>query len=357
MIRLPRAWPLVLLLGLACGSPAPAAKPVPPQTAAAPGGATAAAPPGAPPIPITVAHAAMSPNVTPLWVAADLDFDRQYGLDVTIERTRTGALTQAALVSGDIDYAWAAFATSLTARAGGSDVVWIGATTTRAAGELVTRPEITTADGLRGKKFGVQSFGGSPHVRTLQALKLLGLDVDRDNITILTTGEEQVTAAAMLDGIIDAASISYAAAADLKAAGYPGWDLGALGVRESSGMITRQQVAREKPEETRRLLRALGAALAYMKSAGTDPVARERVGQVVADRLRTGPEAVLMQLDLMRDYLPLDMRVPLEEGHELATILEPLQPNVRGVRFDEFLDFSFLDQLEQEGFFASLAPR
>ena len=42
---------------------------------------------------------------------------------------------------------------------------------------------------------------------------------------------------------------------------------------------------------------------------------------------------------------------------EAVAILEPLQPSVRNVRFDEFLDFSFLDQLEREGFFASLGRR
>src|SRR5215213_7911084 len=218
---------LVGLLLVACqpaasGPPSGAAAPAPAAaSSSAPTAATSAAsqpPAAAPPLAVKVSHAAVNPLVTPIWVAADLGFDRQYGLDMTILQTRTAAVSQAALVAGEVDYAWTGLSPFLVARAGGSDVVFLGTTLNRAPSALVTRPGLTTPDALRGKVFGIQSFGGPPHIRTLQALARLGLD--KDDVTILVTGDETVSVAALLDGIIDGAAISYTGAAEPLARGY-----------------------------------------------------------------------------------------------------------------------------------------
>lgn len=310
-----------------------------------------------PPLGVVVAHAGVTPNVATVWVAADLDFDRQYGLEITIQRTRSAAMSQAALLAGEIDYAWTGLPPFLSARAGGSDVVFIGATTNRAATELVVRPPLSTPEDLRGKTFGVQSFGGPPHIRTLTALRRLGLDPERDGISIIITGDEATTTAALLEGAIDGAAISYTAAMEPKARGFHSWDLAPLGIAEITGIVARPGLLREKPEETRRLLRALAASNAYIRSIGTDDEARRRVGQVVANHLRTAPDSVLAQLDLVKDYLPVDLRIELSEAREQQAMTAVVSPEVQDQRVEDWLDQSFLDQLQREGFFDRLVRR
>src|SRR5579884_205092 len=224
-------WLAVLLvvaaLAAGCQGPAPAqpASSAAPAAAPVPAAAASAAPAALaspePPLEVRVAHAGLTPNVAAVWVAADLGFDRDYGVRIDVHRTRTAALSQAALLAGEIDYAWTGLAPMLGARAGGSDVVFVGATTNRSSAELVVRPPLRRPEELVGKTFGIQSFGGPPHIRTLQTLARLG--VDPSSVTILIVGDEAVTTAALLEGAIDGASISYTAAAEPKARGYQSW--------------------------------------------------------------------------------------------------------------------------------------
>ena len=349
----------LLAAGLvACQSPPPAARPnaaPPPNAGPAPG--RAAEPPPAALLSTIVAHAGVTPNVATVWVATDLGFDQQYGLTIEIQRTRAAAISQAALVAGEIDYAWTGLPPFLAARAGGSDVVFVGATTTRTAADLVARPPITASEQLRGKTFGVQSFGGPPHIRTIAALLRLGVDPARDGVSIITTGDEPTTTAALLEGAIDGAAVSRTASAEPKALGYHAWDLSTLGIPEITGIVTRNSHLREQPDLTRRLLRALAAANHYIQAIGTDSAARQRVGEAVGRRLQTDTDKVLLQLDEIRESLPLDLRVPVEEAREQQALTTIVQPDVAGLAVEDWLQQGLLDELQQEGFFARLAGR
>jgi ABC-type nitrate/sulfonate/bicarbonate transport system substrate-binding protein len=185
----------------------------------------------------------------------------------------------------------------------------------------------------------------------------LGLDPERDGISIIITGDEATTTAALLEGAIDGAAISYTAAMEPKARGFHSWDLAPLGIAEITGIVARPGLLREKPEETRRLLRALAASNAYIRSIGTDGEARQRVGQAVANHLRTSPESVLAQLDLVKDYLPIDLRIELSEAREQQAMTAVVSPEVQDQRVEDWLDQSFLDQLQREGFFDRLVRR
>jgi ABC-type nitrate/sulfonate/bicarbonate transport system substrate-binding protein len=201
----------------------------------------------------------------------------------------------------------------------------------------------------------VQSLsGGPPHTRTLQALAQLGLDPARDDVAIVATGDEASTAAALVSGVIDGASLSYAAAATLKAQGYGGWDMAALGVAELFGLTARAAQPRERSEEARRLLRAVAASIAYLRSIDVDAAARERVAAVTAGHLRSQPEAVLAQLAEIKDSMPVDLRATLEEARQLHAVMASIEPSLASLNLADALDQSLVDELQQSGFFATL---
>src|SRR5215207_1435670 len=75
---------VVACLSLSCQSaPAP-----PPQVAQGPAAAQAAVAAPPPLLRATIAHAGVTPNVAPVWLAADLEFGREYGLDLVVQQTR-----------------------------------------------------------------------------------------------------------------------------------------------------------------------------------------------------------------------------------------------------------------------------
>ncbi|HLI26267.1 MAG TPA: ABC transporter substrate-binding protein [Chloroflexota bacterium] len=350
-------WCVLLLAGCQARA-APAAPPAASAAPAAEPGASAALGPEPPLAVVRVAHAGVAPEVAAVWLAVDLGLDRQYGLQIDLRQTRSAALSQAALLSGELDYAWTGLGPTLGARSGGSPVVFLGATSTRAASELVTQPTLAAPEQLRGATIGVHSLGGPPHLRTLAALKRLGLDPDRDRVTILVTGDEPTTAAALQERAIDGAPLSYASAAPLKEQGYHAWDLGALGVPDILGIVGLPATAHGRAEDTLRLLRAVAAGQAYLKAGATDPAAREQAAAVVARRMRAseiGP--ILHHLDRTRERVPLDLRVDLDDARELQASMGGFEPAILQIPLEEVLDLSFRDQLAAAGFFARLGAR
>src|SRR5262249_8345824 len=61
-----------------------------------------------------------------------------------------------------------------------------------------------TVENLRGRKFGIQSIGGSTWMHTLLALEHVGIDPKRDNISLLVIGDSVVIGQSLEAGRIDA---------------------------------------------------------------------------------------------------------------------------------------------------------
>ena len=161
--------PLAALLLLGCQPSPPSAQP-----AVGRAESSAAAAPTSQPlalVPISVAYAAVTPTVAPVWVAAELGFGQQYGLDISPLATKTAPILQAALASGDVQY-------GQDGTAGQHDgarlaaATWSSSPRPRIAPPPTwsPRPTITTPDALRGKTLGVQSIGGTVYFRALLGL-------------------------------------------------------------------------------------------------------------------------------------------------------------------------------------------
>jgi NitT/TauT family transport system substrate-binding protein len=71
---------------------------------------------------------------------------------------------------------------------------------------LVTSPNIKRVEDLRGKKFGISSFGGTPHSEAVMILRKYGMNPEKD-VTFLQIGGSSSRYAALDSGSIDAAML------------------------------------------------------------------------------------------------------------------------------------------------------
>src|ERR671915_410358 len=71
---------------------------------------------------------------------------------------------------------------------------------------LVTSPNIKRVEDLKGKKFGISSFGGTPHSEAIMILRKYGMNPDKD-VTFLQIGGSSSRYAALDSGSIDAAML------------------------------------------------------------------------------------------------------------------------------------------------------
>ncbi|HLH21320.1 MAG TPA: ABC transporter substrate-binding protein [Chloroflexota bacterium] len=366
MVSLSRLWLVgALVVGIVLAACAPASAPsapaasAPAPPASAPGGAPAPPAAAAAPrelTPLTVGRAAVRVTVAPLWLAQELGYFAEEGLAVDDQLLRSAPAVEAALVAGDLQIGFTGMATALTARAGGSEDVMTASYLDVALGELEVRPDIVQPADLRGRILGVQSIGGTVHIRGLLALQKLGLDVERDHIQVIQAGDDPTLAQGLIAGAIDAAPISYTSAAVARANGMHGWDLGELGVAESSvSVITTATIARERPALIESFLKGLARGVHYLKQGQTDAAKRDRALQVVAGKLQVAPDAVATELDKVAEYSRIDLVPDRAALTEFRAAVVRQAPEAERVSVDDLLDLSFVQKLDREGFFQQLA--
>jgi NitT/TauT family transport system substrate-binding protein len=71
---------------------------------------------------------------------------------------------------------------------------------------LVTSPNVKRAEDLKGKTFGISSFGGTPHSEAVMILQKYGMNPERD-VTFLQIGGSSSRYTAMQSGSIQAAML------------------------------------------------------------------------------------------------------------------------------------------------------
>ena len=102
------------------------------------------------------------------------------------------------LSSGDIQVgSGGSSSAALAAASAGHDVRIIGSFSRRNSYDFVARTAIKRPEDLRGKKVGVTSIGGGSWMSAMLWLEQLGLEPQRDQITMLAVGDQTVQSQAL----------------------------------------------------------------------------------------------------------------------------------------------------------------
>jgi NitT/TauT family transport system substrate-binding protein len=196
---------LILVAGLglllACAAPAPISTQAPPATAIA-----------APPAPLKLR---LGVNTTPtpalvssvLWLARDLGFYQQEGLDVELSEFTGAPVGITALQAGDID----------VGNLGPLDAIRLNASQTlslRAVGAsgsddffmIVGRDTVSSLADLKGKSFAISRPGGADDTVARRMLAATG--VSTSDVNFVVVGAPNVRAQALLGGQIDATTVA-----------------------------------------------------------------------------------------------------------------------------------------------------
>src|SRR5246500_2315582 len=158
--------------------------------------------------PIKVAYSGVSPAGTPLWLAKDEGIFAKHGLEVDLVTVRSAPIQVSALVSNEVQFVRGSVSSMLTAAAQGAKLkILFSLFAERASYDFLVSPSVSRARDLRGKKIGVQDFSGLLWSLTMLSLREMGLDPQKDNISIQAIGDSNVIAQSLATGIIDAAPL------------------------------------------------------------------------------------------------------------------------------------------------------
>jgi NitT/TauT family transport system substrate-binding protein len=285
-----------------------------------------------------------------LWVAKDLKIFDKHGLDVDVIMITGGARSVATLLSNSTQFATGSGTAPLLAAARGSDIKIIAASYNKFPYSFVVKPDIRAPKDLRGKKINILNFGGSNDLALQLALREWGLKLPE--VQVLIGGDAPTRLASLMTGRSDATILSPPHLTKAVQAGYRVLaDMGEMSANfTQSSLYARGSYLRENRDRAKRFVRAYVEAVHVIKSN------RDRTLNVFAKRMRLDdPEILNSTYEYFAPRFSSPPRVDLNGIRDtLRFYAEQQNPELKNRTPEEFVDHSFLDELEKEGFFKKL---
>ena len=301
---------------------------------------------------IVVAYAAMNARVAALWIARERGFFLKNGFDADPIFIRGAPTLVAGMASGEIDVGYTGGTAVVGAVASGADFKILSALNHRVTYELVVKPGIKTPQDLKNKRFGIQAIGGTVWMGGLLGLEHLGLDPDRDKISILAVGDQVVMAQALASGTIDAAVLDGVLARPLNARGFSTLvDLGKANLPLlSNAIVVREPYMHKNPELLEGVLKAVIEGAAFALS----PIQKPTTLKILQKYLRINEkEAEEGYKDMVVGY---DRKpyASVAGVNNVVRFMKARNPAVEKVKATELIDDRILKKLDQSGFIDEL---
>ncbi|MGE5817379.1 MAG: ABC transporter substrate-binding protein [Deltaproteobacteria bacterium] len=287
-----------------------------------------------------------------IFVAKDLHFFEEQGLDAQIVQVRNGQIAVSAMAANEAQfYTVSATGASLGAMAGGLDLAFIAGIVNKLDGDFVASPKIATPADLKGKLLGVQSIGGGVWTFTMLALDHWGLVPERDKIQFRILGDQSVIAQGLIGGLVDAAYLGYTFSKVVqRQSGFHNLaDLAKIDIPyQGVGIAARKTFLDQSPDVAERALKALVKSVAYFQ----DPSNKQSVIGILTKWLRlTRAEEAVAGYEAM---LPIYSRriFPTIDGiRNTVRILSQVDAKFSKLKAEELVDLRIVRKLERDGVF------
>src|SRR4030095_8213039 len=298
---------------------------------------------------INVGYSAISGDALPAWVAKDAGIFEKNGLDVQLVFFTGGTTAVMALVSADTPIAQLAGPAVINSVLAGSDAALVVGGVTSLNYYLMGRPEIKTAEQLKGGTVAISRFGSSSDFIARYALQKVGLTPGKD-VTIVQIGSTTARVDAALTGRVQATVVNPPASIIAQKRGMTMLaDLPKLGlVYQHTSVATTRKFIREHPEIVRRYVKSQVDAVHRIytdKEASLRAFARFIGRTVDRDVLEKTWE------NLLNDAVLPKKQYPSLEG--IKTILATELKGKPG-KPEDFVDSSFIRELDQSGYIDGL---
>ncbi|MBM4298647.1 MAG: hypothetical protein FJ143_12990, partial [Deltaproteobacteria bacterium] len=197
----------------------------------------------------------------------------------------------------------------VNAVAAGSDMVMIMGNQNSVRYQLVAHPSIKRAEDLKGKRVGIgASMAGLATLAAIIALEHVGVNVRRDNVTLLPTGAEPTRLAALRAGNTLATVLAPEIARPAISEGFPILvDMAKLNIPfQASGLVTMRKILRTDALMVERMGRAITDAVHFIATPGNRPVVVQSLSKNLKLNEPARAEAVYGELveELPRNICP-----------------------------------------------------
>ena len=296
---------------------------------------------------VTIGYASMSSVATTLWAAQEKGFFARNGIEAAAIFIPGSPTLIATLNTGDVQFGYTGGTATLGAAVGGLDLKMVAAFANHIQSDLVVRPEIKTAGDLKGKRIGVTSIGGTGWMSAMLGLEQIGLNPERDKISLAAFGDQRVISQALESGTIQAASLTGVFGRRLQRAGYHFiGDMEKIPLVGTSLVVKADYLAGQSGV-VRSVLKALLEAHGYV----LNPANKASVMELMTKKL--GLTDQVAANDGYEDYVRrVDRRtfVLIDGLKNIQRFMKARNPKIADLPLDRLVDETILRELDKSGF-------
>ncbi len=315
--------------------------------AACGGGVKPAASPGQP-IPLTVNWTAVTGANSGLWTAYVAGYFKEENLDVDLIHIPSSPRTVEALLTGDVQFGNVDGRNLVEAVVNGADIRAVSGITNRLVFSVMASSKIQRPQDLKGKKLGITKTGSSTHTAALQALRGWGLEPNKD-VALVPLSEVPSILAALVAGGVDAGILSPPTNTRARQAGFKELiNLAVDGPPYPSVTVgAKASYIAAHPEVVRKFVRAYARGVHRFKTDKAFGM------NAIKGYLKVDDPSVLE--DTWQQFNTYLAAPPYVRGIEqvIAEVATDTQ-KARGAKPEQFIDMSFVKQLDDSGFFKRL---
>jgi NitT/TauT family transport system substrate-binding protein len=283
------------------------------------------------------------------WLAKEAKIYEKNGLSVEPILLRGSGQTSQALLGGSLFAAPVALPQVMLANLTGADMVNVAHTIASPSNKLLVKPEIRKPEDLRGKKVATSSLGSLGDFLFRYILRKHGIDPNRE-ITWLSIGTNSERLQALLTGAIDGADVTYPADVQAERKGFRVLiDARKEIVYPTTSIVTRRKTIQEDRDTVMRFVRSHVEGIAFFKQN------KEFSLKVLTKYVKTNdPEFLEGSYALFKQEF-ISVPYPIMKGLEATYDYVALtRPEIRGHKPEEFMDPSFIAELDKSGFIKKL---
>jgi NitT/TauT family transport system substrate-binding protein len=292
---------------------------------------------------------ALSASMWIPWIAKEARIYEKNGLSVEIVLLRGSGQSSQAMMGGSLFAAPVALPQVMLANLNGADMVNVAHTIAVASSKLLVKPEIRKAEDLRGKKVATSSIGSLGDFLFRYALRKHGINPDRE-IAWIAIGTNSERLQALLSGAIDGADVTYPADIQAERKGYRVLiDARKEITFPTTSVVTRRKTIREDRDSVMRLVRSHVEGIAFHKHN------KEFALKVLTKYVRTTDAEFLEGSYNMFKQDFIAAPYPITKGLEPTyDYVAQTRPDIRNHKPEEFVDASFIAELDKSGFIKKL---
>lgn len=284
------------------------------------------------------------------WIAKEAKLYEKYGLEAELVLLRGSGQSAQAIIGNSILGAPCTLTTVMSADLSGADLVTVAHTVAGVQSKLLVRSEIKKPEDLRGKRVAVSGFGSLGDFLERYILKKYGLEPGRD-VIMLSIGTQPDRIQALINGVVDAADLSYPADVQAERKGYKVlWDAKQEVAYPSMSVVTRRKWVVEDRDMVMRMVKAHVEGIHLLKTN------KEFALRVLGKYLKTNDRELLEgSYEIYRkDFIsvPYPITQGLQPTYEYVAAQ---RPEIWNQKPDAFMDPSFIAELDKSDFIKNLS--